>query len=875
MGAMRSVTAALAVAAGSAVAVGQVGGFVVLPPAGGGNYVLSLGISGDGTTVFGESGTLGAGTVEAYRWTAASGGQLIGLMVSGTYSSAMCSDSTGTNLYGEGGSGGAFAWSGPLPGSVTTPPGGPVLDVSADGAVRLTRTERYAGGSGEPVPHLAGDQEAQCASISADGAAVALTSHFFQSGGGYGYGSGGPDILRDQACRWSAATGTVGCGFLPGTDRSFAASISEDGAVVVGTCRAGTGLPRGFRWTATGGMEELTPAAGQATPTMVEPVDCTADGAAILCRVDGDACVWTGTQGFRSIKQILLGNGLDVGAWTFYSAAGISDDGAVVTGQAIDGGGQMHAWVASLTQPCAGPSSPWTAVRRVIVADGDSLPGGGVASSVSDVTVNRGGAALVRSGGDVWVSPADGSPLVLALAGNSGGGTGIAAAAMNDAGIVAASRLSTLFVGAPPQSENAHAVLVGPPGAMAVVAAHGDPIAPADGGGTLRTYAIFAGPLMSNGGLAVFQTEIDGTDNGQVRCLVHNTATGGPLIRSAPAVSLTAPQLRAVSDGGVVVRAASEGVLAGGPPPQVQTLIAPAGGAAPGVPGGTFATFSSIGVNAAGTVVFEAAVSAPGGTRDALYRRAPGGAPQLLLIEGDAVNGSTVSGITSAQIGSTGSVFASLQLADRRSSLVKIKPDGTVLPAATDGDLAPGTGPCRQLHGWSVLGVDERRVLVSTSAQGPSGSSQVLATWGEEEGLSVLARTGETLTLRPGLSGTVTGAFPAVLGGNGEDGRPHAVRGGHVIYSITLSTPGGPVRAVVSDRLPPLPCGSADVGGQGGVAGADGRLDNNDFVAFIDMFFSADPAADMGRQGGVPGQDGAWDNNDFVVFIDRFFAGCV
>ncbi len=72
----------------------------------------------------------------------------------------------------------------------------------------------------------------------------------------------------------------------------------------------------------------------------------------------------------------------------------------------------------------------------------------------------------------------------------------------------------------------------------------------------------------------------------------------------------------------------------------------------------------------------------------------------------------------------------------------------------------------------------------------------------------------------------------------------------------------------------PLGCGPADVGSQGGVAGADGVLDNNDFVVFINYFFNQNPIADKGMQGGVAGADGQFDNNDFIVFIDQFFAGC-
>ena len=64
----------------------------------------------------------------------------------------------------------------------------------------------------------------------------------------------------------------------------------------------------------------------------------------------------------------------------------------------------------------------------------------------------------------------------------------------------------------------------------------------------------------------------------------------------------------------------------------------------------------------------------------------------------------------------------------------------------------------------------------------------------------------------------------------------------------------------------------ADIGSQGGIAPGDGAYDNNDFVVFIDAFFTGNNAvADIGGQGGVPFPDGALDNNDFVVFIDAFF----
>jgi hypothetical protein len=69
-------------------------------------------------------------------------------------------------------------------------------------------------------------------------------------------------------------------------------------------------------------------------------------------------------------------------------------------------------------------------------------------------------------------------------------------------------------------------------------------------------------------------------------------------------------------------------------------------------------------------------------------------------------------------------------------------------------------------------------------------------------------------------------------------------------------------------RAPKHPC---DVGGQGGIVGQDGMLDNNDFAAFITMFFDSNVGADIGGQGGELGADGAFDNNDFAVFVSLFF----
>jgi hypothetical protein len=96
------------------------------------------------------------------------------------------------------------------------------------------------------------------------------------------------------------------------------------------------------------------------------------------------------------------------------------------------------------------------------------------------------------------------------------------------------------------------------------------------------------------------------------------------------------------------------------------------------------------------------------------------------------------------------------------------------------------------------------------------------------------------------------------------------------ISRITMSDSNGCIEVdhIQGGHAGPAPCGPADIGGTGGVAGADGQLNNNDFVVFIDAFFASSPVADRGKQGGVSGSDGLFNNNDFIVFIDQFFAGC-
>ena len=178
-----------------------------------------------------------------------------------------------------------------------------------------------------------------------------------------------------QAFRWTAATGTVGLGFLPGASLSEATAVSGDGQVVFGD----SGL-ESFRWSvSTGVMEVLV---SESAP----PAACNGDGSIVLldkfndphvlsntggyAPMDGpplgfspggyrledmdqlgwtvvgrvahsganfDAFRWTGQAGWSLVRDDLIQNGqAAVTPYRLWIATGISHDGTVMVGDASE-----------------------------------------------------------------------------------------------------------------------------------------------------------------------------------------------------------------------------------------------------------------------------------------------------------------------------------------------------------------------------------------------------------------------------------------------------------------------------------------------------------------------------------------------------------
>ena len=113
-------------------------------------------------------------------------------------------------------------------------------------------------------------------------------------------------------------------GLLTGYSTSFATSISGDGAIVVGWCFNGTpGGSRGFRWTASGGMQALPSPFGVSAAFGI-----SADGATVAGRTSftsgGHACRWVASGAAQDL-------GVLPGASSSFAVAS-SADGSVICG---------------------------------------------------------------------------------------------------------------------------------------------------------------------------------------------------------------------------------------------------------------------------------------------------------------------------------------------------------------------------------------------------------------------------------------------------------------------------------------------------------------------------------------------------------------
>ena len=138
---------------------------------------------------------------------------------------------------------------------------------------------------------------------------------------------------RFHAFRWTESGGMQDLGTLPGGRYSYAFAVSADGSVVVGWATNAAGQFRAFRWTASGGIQDLgtLPGGGYSSAYGVSADGSVVVGWATNAAGYDRAFRWTASGGMQDLNTTyasLLGNGSEL-----RSAYAISPDGRYIVGR--------------------------------------------------------------------------------------------------------------------------------------------------------------------------------------------------------------------------------------------------------------------------------------------------------------------------------------------------------------------------------------------------------------------------------------------------------------------------------------------------------------------------------------------------------------
>lgn len=332
--------AAFVAGRGIAGAAAEAASFVPLAP---GTYSDARAISADGTVVVGNTQD------SAFRWSAATG--LVTLVAGLSQATGVSGDGSIVVGYSAGFADGNhfFRWTNSS--GVQYLGRGTAYDISADGKTivgsQFDKAFSWTAATGlVQLNPTAASSTAEA--VSADGSVIV--------------GSAVNGGISPVAGRWTAATGWVSLGLLPGGASaafpvSSATAVSANGATLGGFSTTTAPREEAFRWTQETGMVRVDSlAANLNSRAIVRGV--SADGS-ILVGEGNRAFIWTALTGTQDLRDYLIANGATgLAGWTLWKIGGISSDGRWVSGSGTSPSGNLESWIAELS-PVPIPAAAW------------------------------------------------------------------------------------------------------------------------------------------------------------------------------------------------------------------------------------------------------------------------------------------------------------------------------------------------------------------------------------------------------------------------------------------------------------------------------------------------------------------------------------
>ena len=335
-------------------------------------------VTPDGATIAVDFWRPGAGSKDAFRWTAETGsvrlpgGNVTGMSSDGSAILLATTHATGKAGLWQGGSVVAvpsnplalsedgrrvLAWSPMQPARVWSKAGEVLIGgmntrelihwptrMTPDGAsvvgARLTPKGDYVFRWTKGVFKVLGPRPsnalgAQASALSRDGSVVA----------GFTYKQPNGFNRQLELFHWSSQTGLKVVAPALASAFSFDLWLNDAGTVLVGTLGAAPGATsaRAFRWTAKTGAVALDTASGQTITR-----GTSADGKVVVGYIVGEqpfdiekgypAFVWSAAHGLRSLKTVLSAAGVGLDGWELHQPMALSKNGRVVVGQGTCGG---------------------------------------------------------------------------------------------------------------------------------------------------------------------------------------------------------------------------------------------------------------------------------------------------------------------------------------------------------------------------------------------------------------------------------------------------------------------------------------------------------------------------------------------------------